>query len=50
MRIVLTTEGGLAFVPGLSRPVVIDSHDRTARDLLGSGKGISGTHGALPIH
>jgi hypothetical protein len=27
MRIVFTTEGGLAFFPSLSMPAVIDSHD-----------------------
>jgi hypothetical protein len=32
MHIVLTTEGGLAFVPGLSRPIVIDSHDLSATE------------------
>ena len=32
MRIVFMTEGGLAFFPGLSRPVVIDSHDLAAAE------------------
>jgi hypothetical protein len=32
MRIVFTTEGGLAFFPGLSRPIVIDSHDLAAAE------------------
>jgi|KBSSwiStaDraftv2_1062776.scaffolds.fasta_scaffold946064_2 hypothetical protein len=32
MRIVFTTEGGLAFFPGLSRPIVIDSHDLSAAE------------------
>jgi hypothetical protein len=32
MHIVLTTEGGLAFFPGLSRPDVIDSHDLSAAE------------------
>ena len=32
MRIVFTTEGGLAFFPGLSRPAVIDSHDLSAAE------------------
>lgn len=32
MHIVFTTEGGLAFFPGLSRPAVIDSHDLSAAE------------------
>ena len=32
MRIVFTTEGGLAFFPGLLKPTVIDSHDLTAAE------------------
>ena len=32
MRIVFTTEGGLAFFPGLSRPVLIDSQDLAAAE------------------
>jgi len=32
MRIVFTTEGGLAFFPGLSRPALIDSHDLSAAE------------------
>jgi len=32
MRIVFTTEGGLAFFPGLSRPAVIDRHDLSAAE------------------
>jgi hypothetical protein len=32
MHIVLATEGGLAFFPGLSRPIVIDSHDLSAAE------------------
>lgn len=32
MRIVFTTEGGLAFFPGLSQPIVIDSHDLAAAE------------------
>ena len=44
MRIVFTTEGGLAYFPGLSRPVVIDSDDLPAPEaaelerLLGSAR------------
>jgi hypothetical protein len=30
MRIAFTTEGGVAFFPGLSRPAVIDSRDLSA--------------------
>jgi len=30
MHIVLTTKGGLAYFPGLSRPAVINSHDLSA--------------------
>jgi hypothetical protein len=32
MRIVFTTEGGLAFFPGLSQPALIDSHDLSAAE------------------
>jgi hypothetical protein len=34
MRITFTTEGGLAYFPGLCRPVVIDSHDLSAAELV----------------
>jgi hypothetical protein len=56
MRIVFTTEGGLAFFPGLSRPAVINSHDLAAAEaaelerLLDSARFFELPEGSRALH